>query len=393
MSPAALDIARPARAEDREPWDAFVAGRPEGDVLQTWAWGAAIGPTGQRPERLVLTRTDGAVAAVAHALVRGTLLGRTVVYVPHGPLWDREAPDAAEALAAILGGVERLARSLRAVVVKLDPRAQPKQSAGGAAADTDSAATDAAAVRTALERLGLRPARYDLQARHTRIIDIEADEEARLQGWSSNARNLFRRAAKEGTGVEVHRSADGPQLDEFVRLVQDVGRRAHFHVRDRGFFERLARELGPSGVRIAMARYDDKPVATMYVAVVGDRAYYLYGGVDRDAPRNSNGGYRAMGDVLAALAQDGVRTLDLWGVSEGSDPNADEGWAGFSLFKSRFGGTPLDHPGTFDLVIDRPLWLVRESREAVTSGIRAGVRRLRCRSTAPAAPAHEASST
>jgi lipid II:glycine glycyltransferase (peptidoglycan interpeptide bridge formation enzyme) len=378
VSLAALDVARRATAEDRARWDAFVAARPEGDVLQTWAWGEVIGPTGQRPERLVVTRTDGEIAAVGLALVRGTLLGRTVAYLPHGPVWDRDAPDAAEALAAIVAGVDRFARSIRAVVVKLDPRARP-----GTGGSEKGSATDAPVVRAALSRLGLRPARYDLQARHTRIVDVAPDEEARLAGWSSNARNLFRRAAKEGTEVEIHRSIDGPQLDEFYDLVSDVGRRARFHVRDRAFFERLARELGPSGVRVAIARHEGVPIATMYVAVVGDRAYYLYGGVNRDAPREANGGYRAMGDMLTALAEDGVRTLDLWGVSEGSDPNAEEGWAGFSLFKSRFGGTPLDHPGTFDRVIDRPLWLVRETREALSSAVRSTARGLRRRSQPP----------
>jgi lipid II:glycine glycyltransferase (peptidoglycan interpeptide bridge formation enzyme) len=103
---------------------------------------------------------------------------------------------------------------------------------------------------------------------------------------------------------------------------------------------------------------------------VGDRAYYLYGASLREAGlEHAFGSDAAMAAAMAALAADGVRTLDLWGVAEPDDPNADPSWAGFSLFKRRFGGTPLRHPGTFDLVVDRPLYLVRDARERLADAM------------------------
>ena len=59
-----------------------------------------------------------------------------------------------------------------------------------------------------------------------------------------------------------------------------------------------------------------------------------------------------MASLQRSLREAGTRTLDLWGVREPGDPTADQGWEGFSLFKRRFDGAPLRHPGTFDLVID-----------------------------------------
>jgi hypothetical protein len=40
---------------------------------------------------------------------------------------------------------------------------------------------------------------------------------------------------------------------------------------------------------------------------------------------------------------------------EPDDPDADPAWKGFSDFKRTFGGTPLRHPGLYDLVTD-PFW-------------------------------------
>ena len=117
-----------------------------------------------------------------------------------------------------------------------------------------------------------------------------------------------------------------------------------------------------------MAHLADRAIAGMVIARVGARAHSLYGGSLRDeAVRHANAPYAAMAAALRAFAEDGVRWLDLWGVVE---PGASEGagdWAGFSAFKRRFGGQPIRHPGTFDLVIDPVWYLVRNARERLAA--------------------------
>ena len=71
----------------------------------------------------------------------------------------------------------------------------------------------------------------------------------------------------------------------------------------------------------------------------------------------------AMAAIVRAHREAGTRSLDLWGVREPDDPSSDATWEGFSLFKRRFGGLAVRHPGTFDLVVD-PFWnRVRDLRE------------------------------
>ena len=362
-----LHLARAATPDDRADWDAFVAARPEGDMLQLWAWGEAIaGPTGQRASRLLVRRADGSVGALAQVLLRRTAFGRSVAYVPHGPLWDRDAADAGALLASILRGLGDLGRSeeTRAIMVKADPRARfvvdPRS--GGEGEDAPPA-TDADDVAAALAAAGLRRVPLGLQARVTRLLDADPDEERRLASWSSNGRNLWRRGHKEGTTVSIDVDPGKERIATFHRLLESIARRNRFGIRSPAFYEDLAARLAPGGVLLAIAEHGGTPIATMYVAIVGDRAFYLYGAASREAPKNSNGAYVAMGDVLAALAERGVRTLDVWGVSDVNDGTDDASWAGFTLFKTRFGGWPLEHPGTFDLVLDRPWWTIRNARE------------------------------
>jgi len=344
-----------ADTSDRATWDAFVAERPEGDPLQCWAWGDAVAPTGERPLRLVLRDRAGRVQAVAQALVRRTALGRTVIYVPHGPLWRREASDAPAILAACLGALREAGRRERGIVVKVDPRAVP----------------GAPDVGAALLAAGLHRARHDLQATTTRLVTLTVDPQAMRASWHADARRLSGRASREGVRVTIRRDADAASVAAFHDLLRETATRGAFRARSAAFLERVAAGFAPPGPAaptggwyLALAELDGRPIAGMAVPRVADRAYYLYGASRRDPGlRHAYGAYTAMAVLLARLAEDGVRTLDQWGVVETDTTAADASWAGFSAFKRTFGGQPLRHPGTFDLVLD-PLWhRVREWRD------------------------------
>ena len=345
-----------ATETDRPGWDAFVAAREEGDILQLWAWGDVSATTGEQPVRIAARAPDGAIRGLAQALVRRTMFGRSIVYVPHGPIWDRDAPEAALVLAVLLGGLRDLARRERGIVVKVDPRAN---------------GADARSLARMLHAAGLKPARFDLQARLTQTAQISADPRERQAAWTSNARNLARRAAKEGTTVEVTRGRDHAAIVAFADLHARTASRGGFRAHSAAFLERLAGGLtAPAGWYLVSASSEGRLIAGMVVARLADRAYYLYGATDRDAPPNANGAYATMAATFDALADDGVRTFDLWGVDDPDDPHQDPSWAGFGAFKRRFGGEDLRHPGTFDLVVDRPWWLIRELRERLAAGRR-----------------------
>jgi lipid II:glycine glycyltransferase (peptidoglycan interpeptide bridge formation enzyme) len=347
---------RPALPADRTAWDAFVEARPEGDPLQLWAWGDVVGPTGERPLRLVLEDDGGRLRGLASALVRPTSFGRSLIYVPHGPLWDRDDPDAVALLRTLLDGLRDLsARSLAGIAVKLDPRAIP----GG---------PDASSLRRELTGLGLVPARFDLQAPTTRIVDLADGGETLWTTWHADARRLARRSAREGVAVEVRRDADPASVAAFHGLLEATATRASFRPRDLAFLERAAAGLATDGRwYLVLARLQGRPIAGMIMPRVADRAYYLYGASLREPGlRHAYGAYAAMAEAMRVLGEDGVRTLDLWGVVERDDAMGggnEASWEGFSAFKRSFGGLPVRHPGTFDLVVAPTWYRLRDWRE------------------------------
>lgn len=339
-----------ATSADRPAWDAFVALRPEGDPLQLWAWGDVRDPDGEHPVRLLALARDGRVRGLASLLVRATSFGRTVGYVPHGPIWEREAPDADAVLAALVDGLRSEGRRRRAIVVKIDPRSVAPDDGGRIAAR--------------LRDLGLRAAHHDLQAPRTSILDLLDGADALWKTWDPAARNQARRAVREGVEVSVHREFDA-SVAAFHGILRSTGERGDFRIQSHGHFERMASTLAADeGWYLAVASYEGRPISGAVFLRVGDRSYYLYGASLRDPEyRTKYGSNAVMAEGMRVLAGTGVRTLDLWGVADPDDPGADPAWAGFSAFKRQFGGTPIRHPGTFDIVVSR-LWdTVRSLRE------------------------------
>jgi lipid II:glycine glycyltransferase (peptidoglycan interpeptide bridge formation enzyme) len=343
---------RPAVGGDRPAWDAFVAARPEADPLQAWAWGEVNGRHGERPLRLVL-EVDGRLAGLAQVLLRPTTGGRTVGYVPHGPVWRRDRPTD---LQLLLDGIHAAAGSERAIVVKVDPRALDDG--------------DATALGAALVAAGLRAARFDLQAATTRIADLTGGREAVWSRWESDARTRVRRAAKEGVSTQVDRSGDPEAVATLAALHGGTAERADFRPRSAAFLADTAAAFAPGGGWLAVeGRLAGQPIAAMGFLRIGDRAAYLWGGSSRDpAVERSRAQYAVLGAAMEALAADGCSTLDLWGVVEVDDEAKHPDAAGYSRFKRKFGGRMLRHPGTFDLVVD-PLWYrLRDVRERLRQG-------------------------
>ena len=74
-------------------------------------------------------------------------------------------------------------------------------------------------------------------------------------------------------------------------------------------------------------------------------------------------------NLSAHLNADGVKTVDMWGVVEPDDESANPAWKGFSDFKRTFGGTPLRHPGLYDLVTNRFWYTTRRLAQSIRSGL------------------------
>ena len=113
---------------DSQTWDNTLATLPNAHLLQSWQWGEFKSRYGWSARRLLWTERgplEGGSARSVHPrpLAAAQVLKRTVgpfsiLYVPKGPCLDWSN---AELAAAVLTGLEALARRERAIFIKIDP--------------------------------------------------------------------------------------------------------------------------------------------------------------------------------------------------------------------------------------------------------------------------------
>jgi lipid II:glycine glycyltransferase (peptidoglycan interpeptide bridge formation enzyme) len=280
-----------------------------------------------------------------------TRLGRSTLAVPRGPVWEYEAPEGPALLGAMVDALRGVARANRAYVVVVEPRAL-----------LDPAAT------SPLEQMrivGLRHTGRSTQPMPTRVVDLLDGGERLAASWHADARRRSRRSVREGVTVTIDHVGDPTMVSAFADLMRTTAERAGFRPRPAAFLDALAMGCAKRGDwTLALGWVDRRPVAGVVAPRTGDRAFYLFAASLREpALRHAYASYAVMAAAMAELAAGGVRSLDLWGVAETADTALGPGLAGVSAFKHKFGGLPLRHPGSFESVVDGPMYGLRRLGE------------------------------
>jgi lipid II:glycine glycyltransferase (peptidoglycan interpeptide bridge formation enzyme) len=166
------------REVDAEAWMAFLEAHPEAHILQIAPWAALKAGFGWQARRWLVIE-DGFPRAGLQVLIRSLPLGFSILYVPKGPVGDWQRPEVFRCLQSAL---DRLAREVRALYLRLEP--------------------DAAEGELTLDLLafGFQPA-PPVQPRRTILVSLEGEEEALLQRMHPKTRYNIRLAERKGVTV------------------------------------------------------------------------------------------------------------------------------------------------------------------------------------------------
>lgn len=355
----------------RPAFDAFVAGHPCGDFLQSWQWGDLKAASGWRPRRFLLVR-DGRIEAAASVLERRLPLGLgRLLYCPRGPVVDYGSPAAtAQTLRALAAAL----RGSGAVLIKMDP-GEP----------------DDAALALRLRALGLRPGRRrgqfgGIQPRHVMQLDLGRPLDAVFAAFTAKCRYNIRLARRHGVKAREAARAD---LTAVCRLLRDTALRDGFGLRPDAYYaEVFDHTVGAGHGRVLLASVAGEDVAATWTVQFGDKAWYLYG-ASSDRHRETMPNYLLQWEAIQWAHARGAKTYDFLGVPKTPDPRSPI--VGLWRFKERFGARPVTFVGEFDLPL-RPfgylLWRLADPvyAHAVVVAGRTGrlLRRLAARRAAAA---------
>jgi lipid II:glycine glycyltransferase (peptidoglycan interpeptide bridge formation enzyme) len=287
----------------------------------------------------VAVEQDGALHAGAQVLFRRLPLGRTLAYVPRGPVLDF----ADDAVAARLwAAVHDVARSRRAILLKVEPELPD---------DTDLAAR--------FRGWGFRPSPQTVQPRRTIWVDLTADEESILSRMKSKTRYNVRLAGRRGVRV---REGAADDVGAFYALMQETGARDGFPVHSRAYYQAAYGLFVPANLaRLFLAFYENELLGGLMAFACGRKAWYFYG-ASSGRHRNRMPSYRLQWQAMRWAKARGCTAYDLWGIPDEDEATLEaqfterrDGLWGVYRFKRGFGGRVSRCLGAYDHVYS-PLW-------------------------------------
>lgn len=340
-------IIRAISQEERQQYEKLVS-----HPLQTWEWGEFRQAMGQRVERLGVFDDSGQLQSVWQVLFSPLPIGGlTAGYVPRGP----------EPFPEIIQALRDLGKKHNAVFIKLEPN----MFAPADAKDPFSSIVKMFAEQDV-------PEGRNIFAPYTFFIDLTQNQDTLFENCKSKTRYNIRLARRKGVKIVEDTSDQG--LEDYLQLLSKTTARQKFYAHDKKYYQTMFNQLKDKGyIRILKALYEDQVLTAWVLFFHGDQAYYPYGASSRehsDVMANN----LMMWEAMMLAKREGMKRFDLWGAL---GPQADKShhWYGFHRFKEGYGGQLMQSLGSYDVVVNYPLY----SLFKIANSVRWSLLRLRSR--------------
>jgi len=292
---------------DRSTWNSHIAQfQPAfGGFLQSWEWGSFQRSVGRPVERLFFHEEK---TFLAQAIKMDLPFGQHYWVVPKGPLGDMSSAEM----------INRLRENLPdGVFFRIEPQQHPRT------------------VKVS-----------DVHPATSLVVDLEQSEEDLLASMKSKTRYNIRVAERKG--VEC-RHVDIDHFDDFVRLLDQTSHRDQIRSHQKTYYKSMLEVMqhGEARAFLAMAFYEDRPLAANIIVDFAGQRTYLHGATS-NLHRNVMPQYALHWFLMQEAKQKGMKSFDFYGIApDGADEQ--HPWFGITRYKKGFGGMIVEDPGTFEL--------------------------------------------
>jgi lipid II:glycine glycyltransferase (peptidoglycan interpeptide bridge formation enzyme) len=335
----------------RTRFDDFVAAWPNGDVLQTWAWGDLKAKSGWRPYRFAIQRGDEWIGTV---LILGRRISRLPVqllYAPRGPVMDYSDP---ELVAQVTRLLKDWGKKNGGFMLKIDPPEELPLA--------HQNLISAGFIKVQGSGFGGTQPKCVMQ------LDLGPTEQQLMANFHQKWRYNIRLAEKKG--VQVNIEAGREDLKTFYELLMETCKRDGFLVRSQAYFESMWDLLEPLGqIKLAITTYEGEPVSGALCYILGDRAWYTYGS-SSNRHRNVMPNHLMQWRLIQWAKAAGCRWYDFRGVSPKTGAG-DSHLDGLNRFKEGFSPRFVEYIGDYDLILNPAFyWLWEKARPKVERALR-----------------------
>lgn len=185
-------------------------------------------------------------------------------------------------------------------------------------------------------------------------IDLTASEEELLKGFSGKTRYNIKLAEKKGVSVEEDNSEKA--FEKYLQLTKETTARDKFFAHSEKYHRLLWEILHKAGIaHLLVAKYNNEIITTWILFAYNGFLYYPYG-ASTHKYKSVMANNLMMWEAIKFGKKLGLKTFDLWGREEGK---------GFTKFKVGYNPKVIEFVGTWDLVINKPIYSLYRKMESL----------------------------
>lgn len=185
-------------------------------------------------------------------------------------------------------------------------------------------------------------------------IDLKPSEEELMKSFSSKTRYNIRLAEKHGVKIKEDNSEKA--FRKYLELTAETVNRQGFYAHSRRYHKLMWEVLRKAGIaHLLTATYKGEIITTWILFGWRDFLYYPYG-ASTEKHKEVMANNLMMWEAIKSGKKLGLKTFDLWGREEGK---------GFTKFKEGYNPDVIEFLGTWDLVINKPLYYLYRLAEKI----------------------------
>ncbi len=184
-------------------------------------------------------------------------------------------------------------------------------------------------------------------------IDLTKSEEELLKSFSSKTRYNIRLARKHGVKVEMDNSDHA--FEKYLELTDETNKRQGFYSHTHRYHRLMWKHLKGKVANVLVAKYNNEIIST-WVLFNNDKFLYYPYGASTNKHKEVMANNLMMWEAIIFGKSKKLKTFDLWGREEGK---------GFTRFKEGYNPEVVEFVGSWDLIINKPLYVFYRVAEKI----------------------------
>lgn len=306
---------------------------------QAWFYGEWQEAMGRKVRRFEIhdnSETVGYFQLIKYPLP----FGKNILYIPHGPIFCQGYEGQADFLKIFHEKLMQIAIEESAIFIRFD---LPDR----------SFSEDGFIINKHFKKVpSYAHHSVYFQPKYEWILEIDKPENELLSGIPKKNRYDIRYAENKGVTMEIIENNLVSYLEIFYDLMEKTANRGNFNLHPKEYYENVLMNCEKNNnAFFVAAKHNSILVAMNFILIFGETAYVVFGGSDGKF-KNLRAPRLVYWKGIITAKDRGCKIYNFGGVSSGSGY---ESYEGISEFKKGFGGKMLEHPDSYDLMIE-PFW-------------------------------------